>query len=103
MNGLPELEELERLVAEGGAHLRVATVCRAEAQGRAFPVRAVVLGSEAPDVPAVGFFGGIHGARAHRHPGGAVLPRQPGGSRLRWDSGAAAAVAQPVRAGASCR
>ena len=86
MNVLPELQELERLVVEGGAHLRVATVCRAEAQGRAFPVHAVVLGSEAPDVPAVGFFGGIHGLERI---GTQVVLSFLGSlvSRLRWDRG----------------
>jgi len=59
---LPELEELHRLVAEGGAHLQARVVRQVEdGPQRRWPVLAVTLGNPAPEVPAAGFFGGVHG------------------------------------------
>jgi hypothetical protein len=58
---LPELEELEALVARGGAHLECRLACTVQHRGRAWPVHAITLGNPAPALPAVGFFGGVHG------------------------------------------
>ncbi len=58
---LPELTELECLVAEGGAHLGARVVCQVDAWGQSFPVYVVTLGNPSPAVPTVGFFGGVHG------------------------------------------
>lgn len=58
---LPELVMLKRLIDEGGSHLEVATPCSIAMDGRQFPVYAITLGNPSPDVPALGFFGGIHG------------------------------------------
>lgn len=58
---LPELRELNAIVTEGGAHLEVRLVCEITGSERRFPVYAVALGNPAPDVPAVGIFGGVHG------------------------------------------
>ncbi len=58
---LPELIELERILDEGAAHLEARVVCRVEAGERLFPVYSVTLGNPGPAVPAVGFFGGVHG------------------------------------------
>jgi hypothetical protein len=58
---LPELVELERICEEGKRHLDVRTVRAAELDGRRLPIYAVSMGNSAPDTPAVGFFGGIHG------------------------------------------
>ncbi|HZY18213.1 MAG TPA: M14 family zinc carboxypeptidase [Ramlibacter sp.] len=56
---LPELADLERAIEAGGAHLQVT---RSPAAGpRALPVYSIALGNPSPDVPAVGFFGGVHG------------------------------------------
>jgi hypothetical protein len=53
-----ELDELRQLVAEGGGRLehRIVGVTR---DGR--NLETIALGSSAPDAPAVGFFGGVHG------------------------------------------
>jgi hypothetical protein len=57
----PELAELERIIEEGAAHLEVRTACEATVGDKRFPVYSIALGNPAPEVPAVGFFGGIHG------------------------------------------
>jgi hypothetical protein len=58
---LPELIELERIIEDGSAHLDVRRVCEVDADDRRFPVYALSLGNPSREVPAVGFFGGIHG------------------------------------------
>jgi hypothetical protein len=58
---LPELVELERILEENGAQFETRTLCEVSAGGRGFPVHALALGNPSPDVPAVGFFGGVHG------------------------------------------
>jgi len=59
--GLPELDDLQRVLALGGAQLRVAEACRVAHLGAHLPVHAITLGSQEPAAPAVGFFGGVHG------------------------------------------
>ncbi len=58
---LPELDELQQLVHEGGAHLQCRTLCEVATGGRVFPVQAITLGNPDPRLPGVGFFGGVHG------------------------------------------
>ena len=62
---LPELSELQRIVADGGAHLQQRLMCevssRAAPNTARLPVLAITLGNPSLDVPAVGFFGGVHG------------------------------------------
>jgi hypothetical protein len=58
---LPELIALKRLIDEGGQHFEVAAPCVVDIDGRQFPVYTLAIGNPAPDVPALGFFGGIHG------------------------------------------
>lgn len=62
---LPELDELEQLIAEGSRYFQFETACRIPCRQagheRAFPVYALTIGNPDPAVPAVGFFGGIHG------------------------------------------
>jgi len=78
---LPELDELQRVIALGGAHLQVTTQ---ELAGQ-MPLYTVTLGNPSRDVPAVGFFGGVHGLErigsqvviAYLH---ALV------TRLRWDA-----------------
>lgn len=60
-SGIAQLDEIERLIDDAAAQLDARVVCRVELGGRSFPVHAVALGSSAADVPAVGFFGGVHG------------------------------------------
>lgn len=58
---LPELLELEEILGEGAADLDARVVCRVAAGQRQLPVYAITLGNPSLDVPAVGFFGGVHG------------------------------------------
>lgn len=58
---LPELVMLKRLIDEGGSHLEVAAPCSIAMDGREFPVYTIAMGNPSPDVPVLGFFGGIHG------------------------------------------
>jgi hypothetical protein len=58
---LPELEELERVIAAGGAALQCTVACRVRHEGGELPVYAVTLGNPDPRLPAAGFFGGVHG------------------------------------------
>jgi hypothetical protein len=56
---LPELLALERVIDAGLPHLQaLATPC---AGAPRLPVYAIALGNPSPEVPAVGFFGGVHG------------------------------------------
>jgi hypothetical protein len=57
----PELEALEHVLAAAGDRVEVRTLCTVEGDTGPLPVRAVLLGNPAPDVPAVGVFGGVHG------------------------------------------
>ena len=82
---LPELIELQQIVDAGGEHLRQRVMCEVEVGAQRYPVLAITLGNPSLDVPAVGFFGGVHGLErigaevviAHLH--SLVM-------RLRWDS-----------------
>src|ERR1700756_4898490 len=58
---LPELIMLKRLIHEGGRHIEVRTHCSMGMDGRQFPVCSLTMGSPSLEVPARGFFGGIHG------------------------------------------
>lgn len=57
----PQLAELRELLDAAAGRLEVTEVCQVQAAGQAFPVYAVALGNPSPEVPAVGFFGGVHG------------------------------------------
>lgn len=57
----PELDELRTLIQRGSRWLRTDTLCEVSTRGERLPVYCLELGSTAPDVPAVGFFGGVHG------------------------------------------
>ena len=58
---LPELIELEKIIADGGCELETHVICEVEAAGSRLPVYAIAMGNPSPEVPAVGFFGGFHG------------------------------------------
>ncbi len=60
-SGLPELLELERILTLGANHLEARIVARVVVGDTAFPLYAVTLGNPDPALPAVGFFGGVHG------------------------------------------
>lgn len=58
---LPELAQLERLIASAGGELEVRIECTVPHEGQELPVYVLALGTPAPEAPAVGFFGGVHG------------------------------------------
>ncbi|MDP3702281.1 MAG: DUF2817 domain-containing protein [Hylemonella sp.] len=82
---LPELEALERIIELGGAQLDVRVLQQVLApDGRQLPIHAIALGNPDPQVPAVGFFGGVHGLERI---GSAVVLAylQQVVQRLQWD------------------
>jgi hypothetical protein len=56
-----EFDDLRSILAAGGARFDSRTVCEVRAGQQTFPVMIATLGSNAPDAPAIGFFGGVHG------------------------------------------
>ncbi|MGH8515966.1 MAG: M14 family zinc carboxypeptidase [Panacagrimonas sp.] len=56
-----EMDAIEALIARAGSRLRHDVVCEVSAGGSQLPVHCLELGSTASDVPAIGFFGGVHG------------------------------------------
>ena len=82
---LPELDELHRLIEMGGEHLRVRSLGKVDASGRSFDLLSITMGNPAPDAPAVGYFGGVHGLERI---GSEVVIAYLGNlvQRLRWDS-----------------
>jgi hypothetical protein len=61
MHNLPELREIEHLIALGKSHLETKVACEARKGNATFPVYQIALGNPDPSLPAIGFFGGIHG------------------------------------------
>lgn len=61
MPKLPELNELERILELGRGRLDSRVVHMVSAGERRFPIYRVSLGNPDPRLPAIGFFGGVHG------------------------------------------
>nr|WP_311224089.1 MULTISPECIES: M14 family zinc carboxypeptidase [unclassified Acidovorax] len=82
---LPELIALERIIEQGASHLQVRMLRSIAAPpGPDLPLYAICMGSDAPDAPAVGFFGGVHGLE--RIGAQVVIAYlQNVVNRLRWD------------------
>lgn len=58
---LPELLELQRIIGAGAPYLDARVVGTVPWAGNALPIYAIGMGNTDPAVPAVGFFGGVHG------------------------------------------
>jgi hypothetical protein len=58
---LPELAALNRIVELGANHLQCRVACEVAVPGGSYPVQVITLGNPDPAVPAVGYFGGVHG------------------------------------------
>ena len=83
---LPELQALERIIELGAGHLASRVVCEVRMPlGGTCPIHVITLGNPAREVPAVGYFGGVHGLE--RIGSGVVLAYlQSLVMRLQWDS-----------------
>lgn len=56
-----ELLELQRVLDDAGPAVGVRQVCSVQVGSQRLPIQAITLGNPCTDVPAVGFFGGVHG------------------------------------------
>lgn len=61
MSALPELKQLEQVLANAGPYARVRVLGSVRAGGHDFPVYGLSMGSEDPRAPTLGLFGGVHG------------------------------------------
>ena len=61
MSSLRELNELERILELGRNHLDVRIACAVSVKDKRFPVYRISMGNPDQRLPAIGFFGGIHG------------------------------------------
>jgi len=83
--GILELDELERIVADGGCRFETRTLCHVACGALHLPLYAISLGNPDPAVPAIGIFGGVHGLE--RIGAQVVIAYlQSIISRLRWDT-----------------
>ena len=57
----PEYDQLLTLLELGAPWFRSRVACEVAVDGRSFGVHVAALGTDAPDAPAIGIFGGIHG------------------------------------------
>jgi hypothetical protein len=83
---LPELVALERIMELGAGWIESRLVCEVSVpDGSSYPVYVITLGNPAREVPAVGYFGGVHGLE--RIGSGVVIAYlQSLVMRLQWDS-----------------
>jgi hypothetical protein len=58
---LPELIELNRLLEAAPAALSVRVAETVQVQGATLPIHVLTLGNPDPALPAIGYFGGVHG------------------------------------------
>lgn len=81
---LPEMEELLRILDAAGTRIEARVACEVEDRDGRWPVVVATLGNPSPEVPAVGFFGGVHGLE---RVGTQVVLSFLGSvvSRLHWD------------------
>lgn len=81
----PELQALERLIERAGSRLVSEIVTRVECDGESLPIWCLTLGNRNANIPAVGFFGGVHGVERI---GSQVLIAYLNNliERLQWDS-----------------
>jgi len=82
----PELLELQTLLDAADGRLEQRVVCEVDLSGATLPVHVLTLGNPDPQVPAVGFFGGVHGLERIGAEVVLAYLRSIVG-RLRWDLG----------------
>lgn len=83
---LAELDDIEQLIALGEPHVSARVEAIVVDGGRRFPLYALMLGTNDPCAPGVGFFGGVHGLERI---GAEVVIAHLRNlvARLRWDDG----------------
>lgn len=57
----PELDAIQTLIRRAGERARSEIICEVDYRGERLPVHCIEFGTTAPQAPAVGFFGGVHG------------------------------------------
>ncbi len=82
---LPELDALLRIIELGQPHLDTQVACTVQVGRHQLEVLTIALGNPSPNVPAIGFFGGVHGLERI---GAEVVMTHLASlvQRLRWDS-----------------
>lgn len=60
-SALAWVEELRQLAASGSPHVELRQLGEVESGALRLPLLALMLGSRAPEAPAIGYFGGVHG------------------------------------------
>jgi len=60
-NSFAEFEDFKSILAEPGSRFESRTVCEVRSGRQLFPVLTATIGSNTPNAPAIGFFGGVHG------------------------------------------
>ena len=80
----PELLALDALIDRAGSRLVSEVVTRIDVDGHSLPLWCLSMGNRSPDVPAIGFFGGVHGVERI---GSQVLIAYLGNlvERMQWD------------------
>ncbi len=80
----PELLALDALIDRAGSRLVSEVVTKIDVDGHSLPLWCISLGNRNPNVPAIGFFGGVHGVERI---GSQVLIAYLGNlvERLQWD------------------
>lgn len=86
MTDFPELSELEQILELGCKHLETRVASEVSVGDKRFPVYELTLGNPDSKLPAIGYFGGIHGLERI---GSQVLLYFLRGllTRLEWDNG----------------
>ncbi|CCE21938.1 Peptidase M14 carboxypeptidase A [Methylotuvimicrobium alcaliphilum 20Z] len=57
----PELDQLERIIDQLGTRAQTEVISRIQCRELEFPIHCISIGAAGPDVPVLGFFGGVHG------------------------------------------
>jgi Zinc carboxypeptidase len=56
-----EFEDFKAILSAAGSRFRQRTLCEVQAGPHVFPLLTATIGSDDPEAPAIGFFGGVHG------------------------------------------
>ena len=85
MERLRHLDELAAIIDTGGTHFQTRTLGEVTCRAQRLPLQVVALGNPDPEMPAVGFFGGVHGLELIGAEVVLAFLRNLA-TRLRWDA-----------------